>query len=100
VSRLSSPFVVHEVCPKALFNRRTKEHQFYLEYFHHTIMLNDVRLVLERAGLESAQSGIGAMDSLHIAAAHLLEADEFTTTETPRKSIYRTRLVKVNYLFQ
>ena len=39
------------------------------------------------------------MDSLHIAAAHLLGADEFVTTEKPGKSIYRTSLVKVIYLF-
>jgi hypothetical protein len=39
------------------------------------------------------------MDSLHIAAAYLLDADEFVTTEKPGKSIYRTSLVKVVYLF-
>ena len=96
---LSSPFVRHEVCPKALFNHRPQEYRFYLEYFQRTAMFNDVRLILERAGHESARSGLGAKDSLHIAAAHLLKADEFITTETPRKSIYRTKLVKVIYLF-
>jgi hypothetical protein len=50
-------------------------------------------------GRESAKSGIGAMDSLHIAAARLLGADEFVTTERPGKSIYRTSLVRVIYLF-
>lgn len=39
------------------------------------------------------------MDSLHIAAAHLLKADAFITTERPNKSIYRSSLVKVVYLF-
>ena len=96
---LSSPFVRHEVCPKALFNHRREEYRFYVEYFQRTAMFNDVRLILERAGHEAGRSGVGAMDSLHIAAAHLLEADEFITTETPRKSIYRTKLVKVTYLF-
>ena len=96
---LSSPFVLHEVCPKALFNRRKQEYRFYLEYFQRTAMFNDVRLILENAGRESARAGLGAMDSLHIAAAHLLEADEFITTEKPKKSIYRTKLVKVVYLF-
>ena len=96
---LSSPFVRHEVCPKALFNKRHLEYRFYREYFRHTIMFNDVRLILERASRESARSCINAMDSLHIAAAYLLRADEFITTEHPRKSIYRTSLVKVTYLF-
>ena len=39
------------------------------------------------------------MDSLHVAAAHLLKADEFITTEKPKKSIYRSGLIKVVYLF-
>ena len=97
---LSSPFVRHEICPKARFNHRREEYRFYFEYFQSTAMFNDVRLILERAGHESARAGLGAMDSLHIAAAHLLGADEFITTETPRKSIYRTKLVKVIYLFE
>lgn len=97
---LSSPFVRHEVCPKALFNKRHDEYRFYREYFHRAVTLNDVRLVLERASRESARSGVNAMDSIHLAAAHLLGADEFITTETPRKSIYRTSLVNVVYLFQ
>jgi hypothetical protein len=54
---------------------------------------------LERAGRESAKSGVSAMDSLHIAAPHLLRADEFITTENTQKSIYRTTLVKIKYLF-
>jgi hypothetical protein len=97
---LSSPFVRHEVCPKALFNKRREEYRFYREYFQRAVMFNDVRLVLERASRESARSGVNAMDSIHLAAAHLLRADEFITTETPRKSIYRTSLVNVVYLFQ
>ena len=66
---LSSPFVRHEVCPKALFNKRHLEYRFYREYFQRAVMFNDVRLLLERAGREAARSGIGPMDSLHIAAA-------------------------------
>ena len=97
---LSSPFLQHEVCPKALFNHRQQEYRFYLEYFQRTAMLNDVRLILEHAGHESARAGLGAMDSLHVTAAHLSEADEFIATETPKKSIYRTKLVRVLYLFR
>ena len=39
------------------------------------------------------------MDSFHLAAAHLLNADEFLTIENPRKSIHRSKLVKVVYLY-
>ncbi|MCC6394794.1 MAG: PIN domain-containing protein [Bryobacterales bacterium] len=96
---LSSPFVRHECCPKALFNKRHEEYRFYREYFQCAVMFNDVRLILERASREAARSGVSAMDSLHLAAAHLLGADEFFTIENPRKSIYRSKLVKVVYLY-
>ena len=96
---LSSPFVRHEVCPNTLFNRRHLEYRFYREYFQRAVMFNDVRLILERASRESARSGVSAMDALHLAAAHLLRADEFITIEHPRRSIYRSSLVKIVYLF-
>jgi predicted nucleic acid-binding protein len=97
---LSSPFVRHEVSPKALFNKQTIEYRFYQRYFRRALFCDDLKAILSHAGKESAKSGIGAMDSLHIAAAHLLDADEFVTTESPGKSIYRTSLVKVVYLFR
>ena len=96
---LSSPFVRHEVSPKALFNKQAVEYRFYQSYFRRALFCDDLKAILESAGKESAKSGVGPMDSLHIAAAHLLGADEFVTTERPGKSIYRTSLVKVVYLF-
>ena len=59
-----------------------------------------MKSILSHAGKESAKSGVGAMDSLHIAAAYLLDADEFVTSEKPGKSIYRTSLVKIIYVFR
>jgi hypothetical protein len=97
---LSSPFVRHEVSPKALYNRRRDEYRFYQSYFKRATFCDDLKLILNHAGRESAKSGINAMDSLHIAAARLLNADEFITTEKPSRSIYRTSLVNVVYLFR
>jgi predicted nucleic acid-binding protein len=97
---LSSPFVRHEVSPKALYNRQQDEHSFYQKYFEQAAFCDDLKSILSHAGKESAKSGVGAMDSLHIAAAYLLDADEFITSEKPGKSIYRTSLVKVVYLFR
>jgi predicted nucleic acid-binding protein len=97
---LSSPLVRHEISPKAIFNKQTVEYRFYQRYFRRALFCDDLKAILSHAGKESAKSGIGAMDSLHIAAAHLLGADEFVTTESPGKSIYRTSLVKVVYLFR
>jgi hypothetical protein len=44
---------------------------------------------------ESSQSGLGAMDPLHIAAAISVGAVEFVTYEKPEKSIYRTKSIQV-----
>jgi hypothetical protein len=59
-------------------------------------MTHDLPAILTIGETEAARSGIGPMDSLHIAAAHLLRAGEFITTEKPKKSIHRSSLV---YLF-
>ncbi len=96
---LSSPFIRHEISPKALFNKQEGEYRFYQEYFKRCVMVGDLKLILRLASKESARSGVGAMDSLHLAAAHLLRADEFLTTEKPNRSIYRSSLVKIVYLY-
>lgn len=96
---LASPFVRLEVSPKALFNKQGVEYRFYQRYFRQATFCDDLKSILSQASKESARSGIGAMDSLHVAAAYLLDADEFITTEKPGKSIYRTSLVKIVYLF-
>jgi hypothetical protein len=62
-------------------------------------MTNDFKLILGHGFREAAKAGVGPMDALHLAAAHLLRADEFFTTEKPSKSIHRSSLVKVVYLF-
>ena len=67
-----------EVGPKAAFNRQRIEK-------------------LARTG--AARCGLAAMDALHVAAAFLLKADEFVTTEKLGKPIYRTTLVKVCWLY-
>jgi predicted nucleic acid-binding protein len=91
---LSSPFVHLELCPKSLFNRRQEEHAFYQRYFERAEMARNLT-ILTLAATEASHSGVSPMDSLHIAAAHLLRADEFITTEKPNKS----SLVTAVYLF-
>ena len=48
---------------------------------------------------EARKYGLGALDALHVAAAHLLGADELVTTEGPQKPLHRSRLVHVVYLY-
>ena len=97
---LTSPFVRLEVLPKAIFNKQAAEVRFYESFFARAVAAGDFGSIFAMGERVAAEDGIGAMDSLHIAAAYLLDADELITTERPGKSIYRTSLVKVVYLFR
>jgi hypothetical protein len=62
-------------------------------------MMHNLKAILTIGTAEAGRYGVGPMDSLHLAAARLLSADQFITTEKPKKSIHRSSLVKVVYLF-
>jgi predicted nucleic acid-binding protein len=96
---LTSPFVHLEVVPKAIFFKKRMERSFYDKYFTNAVWFQDVDKIEVAARAEAAKVGLGAMDALHLAAAHLSRADEFITTEKPNKAIHRSSLVKVVYLF-
>ena len=96
---LTSPFVRLEMLPKAIFNKQVNETRFYEQFFARAEFVTDLTAIFKLGEKEAARSGVGSMDSLHIAAAHLLKADAFITTERPTKSIHRSSLVKVVCLF-
>ena len=96
---LTSPFVYLEVVPKAIFNRKRLEQLFYEKYFGSATWFRDIVRIEALARTEAASSGLGAMDALHVAAARLMEAEQFITIEKPGKAIYRSSLVRVIYLF-
>lgn len=93
----SSNFVRLEVLPKAIFNNRTNEAQFYSEFFRavsHWAAEN--AKLTERAYEIATQFGLSAMDALHIAAALSLGAEEFITTERPGRPVYRVTGIRVH----
>jgi hypothetical protein len=100
-SYLTSPLVRLETVPKASYNRRSAELEFYEDFF------GDSRLEwcrdwerMETIAYEQARRyGLGAVDAFHIAAAYLLGADELVTTEKPQKPMYRSELVRVICLY-
>lgn len=96
---LTSPFVHLEVVPKAIFFKKRLERSFYDRYFKNAVWFREVDKIEALAQTEAAKAGLGAMDALHLAAAHLSRADEFITTEKPNKAIHRSSLVKVVHLF-
>lgn len=92
----SSIFLKLEVLPKAIYNQGTAEAEFYEGYFELVAYwATNIEQIIEVAYIESAQSGLGAMDALYIAAAVSVNATEFVTYEKPEKSIYRTKSIQV-----
>jgi hypothetical protein len=83
------------VVPKAIFYKKRLERLFYDTYFRKAAWYREVDKIEAAAQIEAANAGLGEMDALHLAAAHLSQADEFVTTEKSNKSIYKSSLVKV-----
>jgi hypothetical protein len=97
---LTSSFVWLETVPKAAYMRRASELEYYETFFDDTVVTwcRDWDN-MDRLARETAQEyGLCALDALHVAAAHLLGADELVTVEAPSKPLYRTGLVQVTYL--
>lgn len=87
---VASHFLQLEVLPKPTYFGQAAEVAFYQTYFGvvHVWVLSSpalVRLALQLA----SQHGIAAMDALHVAAAQIVKADEFVTTEQPTKPMFR-----------
>lgn len=91
----SSVFVQLEVLPKAIFNGRSSEANFYHRYFdavsHWATSAKACDLALEIA----AEAGLNALDALHVAAAVIVHADQIVTTERTTKPMHRTKQVKI-----
>jgi predicted nucleic acid-binding protein len=88
---LTSPFVHLEVVPKAIFFKKRLERSFYDRYFKNATWFREVDKIEVAAQAEAAKAGLGAMDALHLAAAHLSHADEFITTEKPTRRSHAFR---------
>jgi len=92
----SSIFLKLEVLPKAIYNHRTSEVRFYEEYFDEvSYWATEINQIIQNAYREVSESGLGAMDALHVAAAVSVSAVELITNEKPEKSIHRTKSIQV-----
>jgi predicted nucleic acid-binding protein len=92
----SSIFIKLEVLPKAVYNRQTDEAEFYETFFNAvTYWANDVERIIEEAYRIACTYGLASMDSLHVAAALLVGAEELVTTEKPTKPMYRVTDIQV-----
>ncbi len=88
---LTSVFVRLEVYPKPAFHESALQTAFLKGFFTEPSVewADDLRALVDLAVGEAERRGLAAMDALHSAAALLLGADEFITTEKPGKPIYR-----------
>ncbi|AUC60425.1 hypothetical protein AA637_04250 [Cyanobacterium sp. HL-69] len=59
----------------------------------------DLETNIKKGLKEASVYGTGAMDSLHIASAKLLQVDEFITNEKPNKSIHRSKNINIISLY-
>jgi predicted nucleic acid-binding protein len=92
----SSEFVRLEVLPKATFNKKSQEVEFYNEFFRAVAHWPpDVGAVVRDAYDKGIKYGLAAMDALHVAAAISAGAEDLITTEKNGKPLHRTTDVRV-----
>lgn len=92
----SSLFVRLETLPKALYNKRSEEAEFYSVFFSNvTHWASDLEQITQVAERVASSYGLAAIDALHIAAALSIAADEFVTTEKSTKPMHRVTEIQV-----
>jgi len=95
---LSCPYLDLELLPQVILNHRPRQQAFLEAYLAATERIDDMNAIFRTAFEEASRSAVSGMDALHIAAAHLLNADEIITTEKASKPIHKNTLVPVVYL--
>ena len=86
----SSIFIKLEVLPKSVCYKQALESEFYEAFFQGvTHWMSDLETLTQSAYQLACTYGLSGLDALNVAAAILLEADEFITTEKSTKPMYR-----------
>ena len=86
----SSKFVKLEVIPKAIYNGKREEQEFYEQFFKEVAQFVEIsKNVIDNALSEASIIGLSAMDALHISSAKVAKVDEFVTAEKETKPIFR-----------
>jgi predicted nucleic acid-binding protein len=93
---VSSDWVKLEVLPKARFFQRQSELSFYDLFFDRvSIWAPFAPDLLERAMEEATESGLSAVDAIHVVLAALAGCEELITSEKLTSAIHRTNRVRV-----
>jgi predicted nucleic acid-binding protein len=93
---VSSVFVKLEVLPKSIYHHQAIEVEFYTTFFDSVaVWADNFARIAELAYKEACQTGINALDALHIAAAASVGVEEFITSERPTKPLHRAKTVRI-----
>lgn len=85
-----------ETVPKPTFFKQEPEVRFYEEFFASaTTWFSFDKSNLDAAFDEACQSGLAALDAIHVVLAAVAGCEELVTSEKPEKSIHRTHRVRV-----
>ena len=80
-----------EILPKAVFEKRQDEVEFYEAIFSQSEGLNWSIDTLHRAFDVAQKYGIATIDAIHVATALDARVDEMVTAEKPTKPMFRVR---------
>jgi predicted nucleic acid-binding protein len=95
----SSYLVRMEVLPKPAFERKNPEIEFYNLHWERLEAEEPLSERLSQEAMALAkQYGLAAVDALHIAAAIRQGVEEFITTESPGKPLFRVKDLTVTSL--
>jgi predicted nucleic acid-binding protein len=87
---VTSDFVELEVLPKAIYNRKDDEADFYRTFIAAAQdIVRSSQALVTQAKAEAEQAGLSAVDALHVAAARFSRCDELVTTERPTSPLFR-----------
>ncbi len=96
---VTSDLVRLEVLPKAMYNKRDVEAEFYRLFFDGVEEVVAITPTLVSQALhEASQYGLSAIDALHIAAAKSAAVEEFVTVERTTKPLFRVSGLTVTTL--
>lgn len=92
----ASIFLKLEVLPKAIYHKNLPEVEFYEAFFNAvTHWADSLDIIAENAYREACDSGLAALDALHVAAAVSVGSAELVTGEKPDKPIHRIQSIQV-----
>ncbi len=92
---VTSDFVRLEVLPKAIFYKRKEEVAFYEAFFAAATCVRTSEGLFLQAFDEAKESGLSAVDALHVAAAKAEGCDDFQTSEEEGKPLFRVKGIAV-----